>query len=123
LSRPDFFLGAEVDFLLTDEAVGLAEVRLEARGGVGLALEVLVTMVDEDGGMGEAREATAKVKKVWVWRWRSVALEQWRNSVFHASPRNWRHGRLSLEVEDPIGQRSVEIWLVGKLPWLEFGRR
>jgi hypothetical protein len=68
LSRPDFFLGAGVDFLLTDEAVGLAEVRLEARGGVGLAVEVLVTMVDEDGGMGGAREATAKVKEVRVWR-------------------------------------------------------
>jgi hypothetical protein len=123
LSRPDFFLGTEVDFLLTDEEFGLAEDRLEARGGVGLALEVLVTMVDEGGEIGEAREAAAKVKKVWVWRWRSVALEQLRNSVFHASSHSWRHGRLSLEVEDPIGQRSVEIWLVGRLPWLEFGRR
>jgi hypothetical protein len=76
-------------------------------------------MVAKMGGRDEAVEATAKVKKVTVWRWRPAGTNSWRNKEIWASSCSLSCVDSALVVEVPIGERSIEEWLVEWSPWLD----
>jgi hypothetical protein len=118
LSRPGFFVfGArEAGVFLAEGAAPRGGVDLE---GLCLGLETDLTMVEGVEDRDEAVEATAEVKKVTVWRWRPEEANSWRNMEIWASSRSLGCVESALEVEVPIGERSIEEWLVMWSPWLE----
>jgi hypothetical protein len=87
--------------------------------GLRLGIETDFAMVAEMEDRDEAVEATAEVKKVTVWRWRSEGDSALRNKESWASSCSLSCVDSALVVEVPIGERFDEEWLVEWSPWLD----